>query len=66
MSLLFRYLSRALMKKPYLVMLILMLNILSANSQEVIKIQSCSDQLIARQVDSLKKLYSDDGFILMK
>ena len=55
------------MKKPYLVLLTLMLSILSANSQSnVIKLQSCNDQLIAHQVDSLKKLYSDDGFALLK
>ena len=55
------------MKKPSLVLLTLMLSILSANSQSnVIKVQSCSDQLIAHQVDSLKKLYSDDGFVLLK
>jgi hypothetical protein len=55
------------MKKPYLVLLTLMLSILSANSQSnVIKLQSCNDQLIAHQVDSLKKLYSDDGFMLLK
>jgi hypothetical protein len=55
------------MKKPYLVLFILMLNILSANSQSnVIKVQSCSDVLISHQVDSLKKLYSDDGYVLMK
>jgi len=57
------------MKKPYLVICILMLSFLAANSQSssnVIKVQSCSDVLIAHQVDSLKKLYSDDGFILMK
>src|SRR5688572_26109751 len=67
MSLSFQYLLRTLMKKPYLVLLTLMLNILSAHSQSnVIKVQSCSDQLIARQVDSLKKLYSDDGFVLLK
>ncbi len=54
------------MKKPYLVFALL-LSILSANSQSnVIKVQSCNDNLIARQVDSLKKLYSDDGFVLMK
>ena len=61
-----QYLLRTLMKKPYLVLFILMLSILSANSQEVIKVKSCDDQLIAHQVDSLKKLYSDDGFVLMK
>ena len=61
-----QYLLRTLMKKPYLILFTLMLSILSANSQEVIKVKSCDDQLIARQVDSLKKLYSDDGFVLMK
>jgi hypothetical protein len=44
-----------------------MLSVFSANSQSnVIKVQSCSDQLITHQVDSLKKLYADDGFVLMK
>ena len=66
MRLSFQYLSRTLMKKLYLVLFALMLSVLSANSQEVIKIKSCNDQLIAHQVDSLKKLYSDDGFVLMK
>ena len=66
MRLSFQYLLRTLMKKPYLVLFTLMLSILSVNSQEVIKVQSCSDQQIAHQVDSLKKLYSDDGFVLMK
>jgi len=55
------------MKKPYLVLFAMMLIFSSANSQSnVIKVQSCNDNLIAHQVDSLKKLYSDDGFVLMK
>jgi len=67
MSLSFQYPLRTLMKKPYLVLLTLTLSILSANSQSnVTKVQSCNDQLIAHQVDSLKKLYSDDGFMLLK
>lgn len=67
MVLLFQYLFRSLMKNPCLVLLALMLSVLSANSQSnVIKVQSCSDVLIFQQVDSLKKLYSDDGFVLMK
>jgi len=33
---------------------------------DVIKIQSCSNTLIQHQVDSLKALYSSDGFILLK
>ena len=62
-----QYLFRTIMKKPYLVLLILTLSIISANSQSnVIKVQSCNDNLISHQVDSLKKLYSDDGFVLMK
>ena len=61
-----QYLLRTLMKKSYLVLLTMILSILSVNSQEVIKVKSCSDQLIAHQVDSLKKLYADDGFVLMK
>ena len=67
MRLSFQYLLRTLMKKPYLVLLTLLLSVFSANSQSnVIKVQSCSDGLIAHQVDSLKKLYADDGFVLMK
>ena len=67
MSLSFQYLLRTLMKKPYLVLLTFLLSIISANSQSnVIKLQSCSDQFIGHQVDSLKKLYSDDGFVLLK
>ena len=66
MSLSFQYLIRTRMKKPCLVLLTLTLSILSANSQSnVIKAQACNE-LIAHQVDSLKKLYSDDGFMLLK
>jgi hypothetical protein len=55
------------MKKPCLVFLSIMLSVLFANSQSnVMKVQSCNDQLIAHQVDSLKKMYSDDGFLLLK
>ena len=55
------------MKKLCLVLFISILSLLSAYSQSnVIKVQSCSDQLIAHQVDSLKKLYADDGFVLLK
>src|SRR5574339_826713 len=67
MRLSLQYLLRTLMKKPCLVLFAMMLIFTSANSQsDVIKVQSCSDALIAHQVDSLKKLYSDDGFVLMK
>ena len=66
MLLFFQYLLITLMKKPCLVMFALVFSILTVNSQEVIRVRSCSDDLISHQVDSLKKLYSDDGFVLMK
>lgn len=35
-------------------------------SQDVIRVQTCKDDLISKQVDSLKELYSKDGFALLK
>ena len=44
-----------------------MLSYTTAFSQnDVIRVKSCENALISQQVDSLKKLYSADGFILMK
>jgi hypothetical protein len=55
------------MKNPYLLIPAFILASLTAFSQSnVIKVQSCSDEVIKHQVDSLKKLFSDDGFILLK
>lgn len=55
------------MKKPYLVSMMLLFIATSSFSQSnVIRVKSCEDAMIARQVDSLKKIYSDDGFVLMK
>jgi hypothetical protein len=36
------------------------------SSQEVIRVQACTDTLISRQVDSLKTLYAKDGFEVLK
>ena len=35
-------------------------------SQDVIRLQSCSNDMINRQVDSLKKIYGNDGYALVK
>jgi len=35
-------------------------------SQNVIRLQSCEDNQISKQVDSLKGLYGKDGFVLLK
>lgn len=36
------------------------------SQQDVIRLQSCNNELIKRQVDSLKALYEKDSFILLK
>jgi hypothetical protein len=38
----------------------------SAFSQEVIRLKSCTNDMISQQVDSLKNLYSKDGYVLLK
>ena len=38
----------------------------SAFSQDVIRIQACTNDMISQQVDSLKNLYSKDGYVLLK
>jgi hypothetical protein len=54
------------MKKPYLLAAALFLFTTVASSQEVIRVKSCSDDLISKQVDSLKTLYGKEGFSLLK
>ena len=55
------------MKNPYLVSFaIILLCSTTASAQDVIRLQSCKDQLITKQVDSLKNIYNHDGYILLK
>ena len=54
------------MKKPYLILSILLLLCSAVFSQELIRLQSCNDSLIQKQVDSLKNYYSKDGFVLLR
>ncbi len=54
------------MKKPYLLALLMTMCALASRSQDVIRLQSCSNDMISRQVDSLKKLYNEDGYMLLK
>ena len=51
-------------KYPILAMIILLWN--ASFSQDVIRLQSCSNDLIQHQADSLKNMYSHDGFVLLK
>ena len=56
------------MKRPQLLLAITSLLITSASFSQnnVIKLESCSNGAIQLQADSLKQLYSKDGFILLK
>ena len=55
------------MKKPFAVLVLAILLIsLKSFSQDVIRLQSCDDAIISKQVDSLKQFYSKDGFVLLK
>lgn len=52
---------------PYLLILsVLALFYTPVFSQDVIRMQSCQDDLIGKQVDSLKSIYENDGFVLLK
>src|ERR1700676_1855811 len=57
---------KTLMKKPFLIIGALLLFSASSFSQDVIRLQSCRDDLISKEVDSLKNFYSHDGFVLLK
>ena len=54
------------MKTPCLILVALLLFFNASHSQDVIRLQSCKDDLINRQADSLKTLYGKDGFSLLK
>ena len=55
------------MKTQFLASLMMLFYFTASYSQSnVIRVKSCEDVLITRQVDSLKNLYSADGYVLMK
>ena len=54
------------MKKPILLFSLFIIAAFSLKAQQVIRQQSCSNDMISRQADSLRQLYSKDGYILLK
>lgn len=54
------------MKKPSILLLALLLFSAAAFSQDLIRQQSCSNESISKQADSLRELYSKDGYILVR
>lgn len=60
---------RSVMKNPILLvnlLFIFLLGNLSASSQQVIRQQSCTNDMIARQADSLKQSYAKEGYIMVR
>lgn len=59
---------RISMNKPYRLLLYLIFSLCTGiiNGQDIIRQQSCSNDLITQQVDSLKKKYAKDGFVLVR
>ena len=54
------------MKKSNPILVLFMLLGSSCFSQDVIRLQSCSNNSIQKQADSFKSMYSHDGFLLLK
>jgi hypothetical protein len=55
------------MKRPYLLFILFVILSSAVFSQEnVIRLQSCNNEFIKHQVDSLKEIYAKDSFILLK
>lgn len=60
-----QYPSGPVMKNRILIILALLF-CTTAFSQEVIHQQSCSNQMISHQADSLRQLYSSQGYVLLR
>lgn len=61
-----QYHIKTRMKNPTLTLAVFLLLCSSVFSQDVIRIQSCKNDFIQKEVDSLKNYYSHDGFLLLK
>jgi hypothetical protein len=63
----FQFHTKTLMKKLYLSALSIVLFCVSVSAQNnIIRQSSCHDNMISRQADSLKTLYGQDGFVLVR
>jgi hypothetical protein len=61
-----KFYLKTCMKPVYTATILFLFLSFTSFSQDVIRLQSCQDGTISKQVDSLKTLYSKDGFALMK
>ena len=61
-----QYLIISVMKKPYLFLILLLSLSLTSMAQDVIRVQTCSNYMNSNQDDSLKILYGNDWYIILK
>lgn len=61
-----QYHIQPIMKKPFLLLTAFVFFSATAFSQNVIRLQTCNNDMISKQVDSLKNLYGKDGYVLLK
>jgi len=57
------------MKKPFILLCTFAFLSLAGHAQkekDIIRLQSCKNDMMSQQADSLKKLYGDQGYILLK
>jgi hypothetical protein len=52
--------------RGFCIILCLLFSVAAFSQNDVIHLQSCENELIKHQADSLKTLYSNDNFILLK
>lgn len=58
--------TKTIMKKFPILLYFIFFTSIYACSQDVITQQSCENSLISKQVDSLKALYTQEGYVLLK
>lgn len=61
-----KFYKKYYMKSHYLILPVLLFIYTFSFSQDVIRLQSCKNDLISKQVDSLKTNYAKDGFVMLK
>lgn len=54
------------MKKPRILLASLMLFSISCFSQDLIRQQSCTNESIGKQADSLREIYAKEGYVLVR
>jgi hypothetical protein len=62
----YQYHRETLMKSSFIFSALFLLFSIPLFSQDVIRQQNCTNESISRQADSLRELYTKDGYILVR